>query len=319
MRKASSRSNQASLLVSQNRAGSAARRTVAYDPRNGFPRMKLRGEGKLLRGEMSARSSDYLVVDPLALDLYDKRTGMGRHALWGEDSLGDRSFLYLLSPKDARAIQLVGGFTGDALRESMVDVHLPEYFPGKRFAELVDAIKIYPYKIRTAMFMDDLSEAPPELDEVRWLSIILGSIGPNDGNMPAVALNVAAKILREGGLHAWANGAGQISIGEDEFDGLYRILKSTDGDERLVLTSIWLLSNSFGEMRLSGEDVDRVRGLAEGIDTQHLMWQIQQTVALSAGLLPFGWEVPLVGKHRLKDLVRGLSPEGEQILLRSTT
>jgi hypothetical protein len=135
--------------------------------------------------------------------------------------------------------------------------------------------------------------------------------------MPDVALRVAAKILREDGLHAWANGAGQISIGEDKFDGLYRILKSTDGDERLVLTSIWLLSNSFGEMRLSGEDVDRVRGLAEGIDTQHLMWQIQQTVALSAGLLPFGWEVPIVGKHRLKDLVRGLSREDEQHLLRN--
>lgn len=299
--------------ASRTPAGSAARRSVPYDPKTGLPRMKLEAQGRsLLRGRLVDKGVP--VVDPIALNLYERRNGRGGDALFAD--IHEVSALLLISEKDGRALQEVDGELGALLRKSIVEVYLPQEFPGKRFAEVVDAVLLREWETVKALLFDDISPGylPEQVEEVDWLANLIEIFDARIDRSNA-ALMVAQEMLNDAGMEIW----GELGMETQDFsecESLEDIIRSYEGDDRLFLMCMWLLRQAeLEEISIGSSHVDQLRDLAKKIETWHIVNDLGYEIGIEPRLNPFGREVPLVGGHRLKTFVPNLTPEDEKFLV----
>lgn len=300
--------------ASRTPAGSAARRSVPYDPKTGLPRMKLEAQGRsLLRGRLVDKGVP--VVDPIALNLYERRHGGGENAL--SRDVQEDEVLLLISEKDRRALQEVDGYLGALLRKSIVGVHLPPEFPGKRFSEVVDAVLLTEWETVKALIFDEITpreHVPAQVEEVDWLASLI-RIFDEKADRASATLALAQEMLNDAGMEAWGDltlGTQTFSEGEDLAD----IIRSNEGDDRLFLMCMWLLRQAeLEEISIGSSHVDQLRDLAKKIETWHIVNDLGHKIGIEPRLNPFGREVPLVGGHRLKTFVPNLTPDDEKFLV----
>ena len=280
--------------------------------------MKLEAQGRsLLRGSLVGRGG-VPVVDPFALNLYERRRppGSPRSVDALSADIHEGSVLLLISEKDGRALQEVDGELGALLQKSLVEVYLPPEFPGKRFAEVVDAVLLPEWGTVKALLLDDISPGylPEQVEEVDWLANLIEIFDARIDRSSA-ALMIAQEMLNDAGMEIW----GEVGMETQDFSecgSLEDIIRSYEGDDRLFLMCMWLLRQAeLEEISIESSHVDLLRGLAKKIETGHIVNRLGRQIGIEPRLNPFGREVPLVGGHRLKTFVPNLTPEDERFLV----
>jgi hypothetical protein len=255
------------------------------------------------------------VVDPIALSLYDKRSGEGESGLAG--ALSTDMVLFLLSPKEMEELD-VGGHLGDLLQKSTVEVHLPVEFPGKRFAEVVDALLLDQTKVVQALMLDDVDAdygLPDSVEENRWLAVTIAIL--SRGLWPdAAALALAIDLFSSAGMASFANFANQIDFHQaDDAEDLKQILRRDKGDNQVFLACMWAIKQTrHGETSIDDESIEEVSALAKKIGKQDIINKLSPQIGAEVLRLPFGRDVPFVGGLRLKTFVPDMTAADEDIV-----
>jgi hypothetical protein len=298
-------------------AGSLARRAVAFDPREGLPNVLLKKQGRLLRATLVEPGRGVQVVDPIALNMYDKRSGEGESGLAGALMSGD-TVLFLLSPKDMEDLD-VGGHLGDLIQKSTVEVYLPVEFPGKRFSEVVDALLLDQTKVVQALMLDDVDAdygLPDSVEENRWLAVTIAIL--SRGLWPdAAALALAIDLFSSAGMASFATFADQIDFHQaDDAEDLKQILRHNKGDNQVFLACMWVIKQTrHGETSIDDESIEEVSALAKKIGKQDIINKLSPRIGAEVLRLPFGRDVPFVGGLRLKTFVPDMTAADEDIVV----